>query len=129
LVYAQTDYTGYNYFQRKGSIMGDSYSEKRLDAVEALCRRQAFLEENFPELVEKGREKLAFACLYHGQLAISTLKEPSHALEYLQKIFTGNKPMTESMHNMKLSHRIWLLAASVSFAGACRIRNLFGIGL
>jgi len=127
-VYSQTDYVGYNYLQRKGSIMGDIYSEKRLDAVEALCQWQIYLESNYPELVEKGREKLAFTCLYHGQLAIRTLKESSVVLEYLRNVFISNKPTENYMRNMKFSHRIWMFGASLSFVSACKLRNFLRIG-
>ena len=46
---AVVDYIGYNYLQRKESIMGANYSIRRLDAIEAKILRQQYLEEALPD--------------------------------------------------------------------------------
>ena len=52
----------YFYFQRPGSIM-NSFSIRRLDALEAYLERLAFLRENFPNLYEKEKVVFCVSCV------------------------------------------------------------------
>ena len=83
-----TDHVGYYYWQRNESIMGEKYSIKRLDAIEALEQRQDYLESNFPELGTKARCSLWFSCIYHGQKIIQNLasQEQTSALQYINNV-------------------------------------------
>lgn len=129
--YAAIDYVGYCYFQRSDSIMGEKYSVKRLDAVEAKVRRQKYLEENMPELASKGRINLLLTCLYHGQNAIKKLdkEDCKKAFEYLSD--TVNKyPLTKTDRStLSLQYKVWAFMTKVSLKLVCRTRNLIGIGL
>ena len=118
----------YFYVQRSGSIMGEGYSLKRLDAIEAKAQRLEFLEREFPVLAEKAKTDLAFFCLYHGQLAIRHLKgtERKQATGKLKCIFGS---ISAAMGSLSLSHKCWLLLAKCSFELCCRVRNVLGIGL
>ena len=118
----------YFYVQRGSSIMGEAYSLKRLDAMEAKEQRLAFLEKEFPELAEKSKTDLMFSCLYHGQLALIHLKEPEkqQALEQLKNIF-GRTPL--ELKGLSVTHKCWLMLAKCNFELCCKIRNLLGIGL
>ena len=64
------DYNGYFYYQRPDSIMGIGFSEKRLDALEARAKRQEYLKDRFPELVNSGAASLWELCIFFGQKAI-----------------------------------------------------------
>jgi len=129
--YIEIHYIGYNYFQRETSIMGEKYSLKRLDGVEAKICRQLFLEERFPELASQAKRNLLFYCLWHGQLAITNLNinEKKYTLRYLKKIVRDNKMKKEDFKDLKLSHKVWLLMAYYSFEFTCQLRKKLHIGL
>lgn len=125
------DYVGYNYWQRSGSIMGEKYSLKRLDAIEAKCERQKYFEDFFPELKSKGLIDLWFTCMYNGQLAIKELskQERVKAFEILNNVINKYTIDNSDIRYLKKSHRIWILFEKISLAKACKIRNLLKIGL
>lgn len=125
------DYVGYFYWQRSGSIMGERYSLKRLDAVEAKKRRQDYLEETFPELSSKGKIDLFFTCLYHGQLVLRLLTgdEKKQAFLYLKEIINSNTLKKNDFRMQKASHKCWLFFGSIWFRGTCWLRNMCRLGL
>ncbi|WP_216696880.1 glycosyltransferase family 2 protein [Anaerostipes faecalis] len=129
--YVSIDYIGYNYFQRENSIMGEEYSLKRLDAVEAKVERQNFLNSHFSELVVKGKINLIFTCLYHGQLSLTYLpkNEQKKALKYLKSIIEQFRVNGKETKDLSFSHKIWLFLAKNQFLFACILRNLFKVGL
>lgn len=125
------DYIGYFYFQRSGSIMGEGYSLRRLDAIEAYERRYRYLKEHFVGLEREARVGMVNACIYHGQMALKYLpvSEREHAMRYLYEV-KGRYPIRHAEYaNRKLTHRLWLDLARVSLPLTCRVRNTLGIGL
>lgn len=130
-IYVAIDYIGYNYFQRENSIMGEEYSFKRLDAVEAKVERQTFLNSNFSELATKGKINLIFTCLYHGQLSLIYLpkNEQKKALKYLKGIVKKLRISSKETRDLLFSHKVWLFLAKHQFLLACIFRNLFKVGL
>lgn len=124
------DYTGYNYLQRSDSIMGNDYSLKRLDAVEAKCLRQEYINLNFPELSQKGFINLIFTCVYHGQLSLKYLtgKEKNIAVKKLNNI---KKKYISDIENTLLSikQKVWINLLKLSFLQTCKLRNFFKIGI
>lgn len=129
--YAAISYIGYDYFQRSDSIMGERYSLKRLDAVEAKLCRQKYLEENMSELAGKGRINLKFTCLYHGQLALQCLDEEDQrkAIDFLKKSALRYEIKNKDLECVSATHRLWLRFSNFSFIKACKLRNLLKIGL
>ena len=128
---AIADFNGYYYLQRTGSIMGEGYSLKRLDAVEAKCERQRYLEANFPELVACGKINLLFYCLYQGQMALRYTKgkERKKAMERLIPIAKEQHFSRQETKTLSFTHRVWLKLGRSCFIMTCRIRNLCKIGL
>ncbi len=128
--YVETDYIGYNYFQRPGSIMDERYSLKRLDAVEAKIQRQVFLDKNMPEVAEKARVNLLFTCVYNGQLVLKHLNsnEKKEAIRYLENIVLKIKIDRLTKKKMKLTHKIWVSLLEISFVCVCKLRNVLRIG-
>lgn len=124
------DYVGYFYFQRPGSIMGEGYSLKRLDAIEGLVQLSNDMRVMFPELADLAKIKLAFACIYHGQMALKHLstEETEKVISFLQAAVRDNTFFSQARRKMKTSHRIWLTLAFCSLPLTCRIRNMLGIG-
>lgn len=129
--FAAIDYIGYDYFQRAGSIMGAGYSSKRLDAVEAKTRRQAYLTEHMPELAPEGARDLLFTCLYHGQQVCKALRgaEKKQAMRFLKTTSKGCTLLNRTVKTESKSHKLWLFGARHCFAMTCRIRNAFGVGV
>lgn len=129
--FAAIDYIGYDYFQRAGSIMGAGYSSKRLDAVEAKTRRQAYLTEHMPELAPEGARDLLFTCLYHGQQVCKALRgaEKKQAMQVLKTTSKGCTLLNRTVKTESKSHKLWLFGARHCFAMTCRIRNAFGVGV
>ena len=121
----------YFYVQRSGSIMGESYSLRRLDAIEAKCQRLEFLKQEYPELTAAGQIDLLFTCMYHGQLAIQSLpkKEKEQALAILKTAVSRcGMPVPKEMKELPFTHRCWLRLAKVSIPLVCWMRNLIGVG-
>ena len=122
----------YYYIQRSGSIMGEGYSLKRLDAIEAKRQRLEFLTDKFPELVGVAGVDLLFSCMYHGQLAQRSLQkaEKAEAMRYLEEIVRYcSLPAKADLKKMSFTHRCWLRLAKINFVFGCRLRNLLQIGL
>lgn len=123
-----SDHIGYYYFQRGGSIMGEGYSLKRLDAVEAKVQRCAYIQERFPALSPLAVKDIWFTCIYHGQLALRTLDkaEAEKILAYFENVM--------EMHPFKMKEcsakeKLWINMAKSGLAVACRTRNALKIGL
>ena len=128
---ALIDYTGYNYLQRQGSIMGNSYSLKRLDAIEAKCLRQEYLEKNFPSLKKSGLKDLIFSCVYQGQLALKYLSndDKKTAIKKLKKVIKKYITGLKINDYSGIKEKIWLTLIKISFVLTCKLRNILRIGL
>ena len=124
------DYVGYHYLQRRGSIMGEGYSHRRLDAIEAFERRYTYFCDHFPELAMVALIKIRYACIYHGQMTIRYLRgqERAESLRYLKSILQKYPISGKDYISEKLSHRIWLQASKYSLPATCRIKNFLHIG-
>lgn len=123
-----SDRVGYYYLQRGGSIMGEGYSLKRLDAVEAKVQRCAYIQECFPALSPLATKDLWLTCIYQGQLAVRTLDKAD-----TEKILTYFENIMEThpfqMEGCSAKERLWLNMAKSSLMAACRVRNALKIGL
>ena len=125
------DYVGYYYWQRTGSIMGEEYSVKRLDAIEALEQRQDYLESNFPSLATKGRCSLWFSCIYHGQKILQnfSMQERVSAIQYINNVLKRHPFSASELNELSKKEVLWIRIAKVSLTAACRIRTTLKIGL
>lgn len=125
-----TDYIGYCYFQRSDSIMGEAYTVKRLDAIEAKKMRQNFLMEKRPDLAGAGWINLYYACLYQGQLALKHLEEPEQekVFGYLKETMREYPVKGMYLKGVSRQQQIWLRAAAADLKRTCRLRNLLKIG-
>lgn len=128
--YTEIDYIGYNYFQRAESIMGQGYSLKRLDAVEAKVRRQIYLDRDMKEVADAGKINLIFTCFYHGQQALTYLdnKEQQIVFNYLKKVFREIHIDRKLLKEVGFVYRLWIIMGKLNIQGTCRIRNCFKIG-
>lgn len=124
------DYVGYYYYQRSGSIMGEGYSLKRLDAIEAMERRYRYLAEHFPEMEREARVKMTTFCIYNGQMAMKYLPpdERDQAIRFLNEVKDRYPIRRKDYSEKKLTHRLWLDMARISLPLVCRMKNGLGIG-
>ena len=122
--------TGYYYFQRSGSIMGEGYSLKRLDAVEAMVGRCRFITEQFPELAGLAQSQLISSCMYHCQLLQRNRSvDPDGSSErwmYSQAKRAGNQWRKGA--NISKKQKIWLNLYLKAPKSVCCIRNILKIG-
>lgn len=123
-----SDHIGYYYLQHGGSIMGEGYSLKRLDAVEAKAQRCAYIQERFSALSPLAVKDLWFTCIYQGQLALRTLDktEAEKILAHFENVMERH-PF--QMEGCSAKERLWLNMAKRSLMAACRVRNALKIGL
>ena len=126
------DYIGYYYLQRRESIMGESYSLKRLDAIEALENRQIYVEKNFPSLSTMSKYSLWMLCLFHGQKilqCISKKEDRKESLKYIKNILKRHKFSLIEINKLNLKEKIWIVFANNSLRVTCWLRNTIRIGL
>ncbi len=127
----KTDYAGYNYWKRSGSIMDEPFSLTRLDQLEAKCQRQEYLAEHFPSLIRQGQKDVLFFTMYLGQHTLSEMnkQDRSQALHILKNTCRQYPPSFSLLKGCKFTHKIWLILEQLSFTGTCRLRNFLKIGL
>lgn len=126
------DTTCYFYVQRSGSIMGERYSIRRLDAIEAKQQRMHYLQREFPELEGRGQLDLLFSCIYHGQLAQRDLPkaENKRVMTRLKSVIKDCPMPSEEIRNqITATHRFWLHLAKINLPLTCALRGLLGVGL
>ncbi|MBR3584861.1 MAG: glycosyltransferase [Oscillospiraceae bacterium] len=125
-----SDRVGYYYLQRGASIMGEEYSIRRLDALEARTQRLEFIRREFPQLLPIEQRSLLFFCMYSMQMAMRCLsKEDLAVASRMIRDVLEEHGLLYISAELPPKQRIWVYLARVTFDGACRIRNTCGIGL
>lgn len=118
----------YYYFQRSNSIMGSSYSLKRLDVLEAKLYRQKYIEKYYPELSSVACSNLYFSCMYSQQMALKYMSDGEllQANEVIRNtIFQIDKGNVEIKGFMD---KVWYFFSKINFVGTCKLRNVLKIG-
>lgn len=125
------DQIGYYYLQRSGSIMGEGYSLKRLDAVEGKKQRLAFIEWRAPQLTALSRSDLWFTCIYHGQQSLRYLhgEDRETCLRYLSECLHRHPYPKADFKKCTAKEKIWLTMAQISFQITCKLRNMLRAGV
>ena len=121
----------YFYFQRSGSIMGETYSLKRLDALEAKLQRQTYIDTAFPQLSLQAKMNLFGSCIYAGQMSLVHLSKdqlPS-AKEKINAILCQYDISLKECAHVGGSNKLWFTLASFSFWGTCKLKNALKKGL
>lgn len=122
-----SDKVGYYYAQRSGSIMGEGYSLRRLDAVEAKYQMLSFVREHNLSLVSVCETGLFYTCLYHGQMAIKYL-DHEQAKQVLAVLKERIPALCCRSCHMPLKNRCWAVMSKISLKMTCRIRSVLEIG-
>ncbi|MBQ4244859.1 MAG: glycosyltransferase, partial [Clostridia bacterium] len=101
----------YGYFQRPGSIMNDSYTEKRFDAINALSQRALEIKTDFPDLFPLAERACAGLCMYHYQW-LCRLPNTQEYIEFrarLHKMFLS-RDLKAVYSVTELKYKIWYTA-------------------
>lgn len=122
--------TGYYYYiQRSDSIMGAEYSEKRLDALDAMKQRCEFMKDNMPELYNQALTIYIGSCMYHMQLALNC-KNTRNNKEIKTNIKdrlcyknTGN-----ALEGLPKKQQTWMKMFFRCPEFICKVRNKLGVG-
>lgn len=124
------DSIGYYYVQHQNSIMGQPYSVKRLDAVEAKCMRLKYIEKKFPNLTQLAALDLLFSCVYHGQRALECLdrNQQIEVFDYLQGVLKKNQLLNRKYKSLSKKQKVWMLSSKISLVCTCKMRNHLKIG-
>lgn len=121
----------YFYTQRSGSIMGESYSLKRLDALEAKVARISYMQENFPHLTNLARRDLWGSCIYSGQMLMRYCPEDEKqkGLAVVHEILENFPIKLSALDPTRPKQCLWLIMAKVSLPLVCKLKNRLQIGL
>lgn len=120
----------YFYFQRKGSIMDETYSLKRLDLIEAKMNRFNYIKSELPLLIELSKRDLWFSCIYSIQMSLQYLnsKDLLTAKNKIKKIIT-NSNYRPKIKGISFKEKIWIILSRISFTNTCRLRNILKVGI
>ena len=122
----------YHYLQRSGSIMGEGYSLKRLDSLEAKLARVQYIQNRMPELTNIAKIDLWFSCIYAMQMLIYHCTEDVAAIgkKTIKNILKMNniKFKDVNLKEISLKQISWLALSKISFMGTCKIRNILRKG-
>lgn len=117
----------YHYMQRAGSIMGEKFSLKRLDALEAKLLRIRYIQERYPGMTADAMTDLCFFCFWQAQKVLRCMEgdEREKGLQRIRQVWgqlCDARPRT-------CKERIWMTLGRISFVATARLRNMLHIGL
>ena len=120
----------YFYLQRSGSIMGEGYSLKRLDPLEAKVARVQYIRQNMPALSGLAKRNLWFYCIYSKQMLLKygTPAEKEKGTALIEDALRQYPIRPGCAGKTNLKQLVWLMMAKVSLRMVCGIRNKLGIG-
>lgn len=122
--------TMYYYFQRNGSIMGNGYNIRRLDALEGKMNRQAYIEKNFPTLTTKAKVDLYGSCMFAYQCVLKFMSgnDKKKASKIIKEYKNKCKLTTEEINSVTDSSKKYYKLAKLNFYLCCKVKAIFNIG-
>lgn len=120
----------YFYTQRGESIMGEGYSLKRLDALEAKMQRVAYMQTAFPALLALAKQDLWQSCMYANQMLMCCCPPETQkaGTEVISRVLRNHPIQLNALDRRNTKQFIWLVMAKIAFKATCRIRNKLEIG-
>ena len=117
----------YNYVQRANSIMGESFSVKRLDALDANKQRCEYIKKYFPDLYDNALYVYMGSCHYQLQCAVRTKQEECIINSIINRMdnYKYNMPSV----NLSFKYRIWYRLFMMFPLLTSKVRNFLGIGI
>lgn len=117
----------YHYVQRSNSIMGESYSAKRLDALDAMLQRCEYVKSYFPDLFNKALYSYMGSCMYHLQCALSSHQDTTVICNITDRVeYSKSGDPTEGINR---KNRFWIKLFLKTPVFTARLRNLLKIGI
>ena len=117
----------YNYFQRSDSIMGERYSLKRLDALDAMQLRCEYIKIHFPDLFDDSIQNYMGSCLYQLQLAFRSHQDKTVIRNISERRSFGKQ--YNFYNSLSGNHKVWMKCFMNAPIITARIRNLIKVGL
>ena len=117
----------YNYVQRSDSIMGESYSPKRLDALDAMQLRCEYIKTHFPDLFYNSLQNYMGSCLYHLQLALHSHQDKAVIHNITERRSSGKQ--YDFYNRLSGNHKVWMKCFMTAPILTAKIRNLLKVGL
>lgn len=117
----------YFYTQRASSIMGEGYSLKRLDALEAKLMRIQYIEARYPHMAINAKVNLCFFCIWSEQMVLRHMSgtERNLGLSKIQAVWNR----LQNVRPRSVKEWIWLMMAKCSLRTVAHVRNMLGIGM
>lgn len=117
----------YYYVQRSESIMGEKYSAKRLDGLDAMRLRCEYMKEKFPKLYNNALAVYIGGCMYHLQLALSENLDKEVLRNIKNRI--GYRKNGNIFEFLAGKQKLWMHMYVLMPTATCKLRNLLKIGL
>lgn len=120
----------YHYVQRAGSIMGQSFSAKRLNALEALLERTIEFKTLLPALYPASNAALGENCIYQFQCfkrfegSDDDGRNRKKIVEYYRRM-----DLSAACSAVSVKQGIWLRMFRVAPEMTAALRNKLGVGL
>ena len=120
----------YYYFQRYNSIMSQTFSLKRIDAIEGRYRRMNFIREFYPENTANAKITLFYLILFYGQQALKCGDKITISVYFLKmkKYMLDIEFSKEELQEMSLLRRLWIKIGTKNIQFVCLLRNLINVG-
>ena len=120
----------YHYIQRSGSIMGESYSLKRLHSLDAKVARVQYMQMNMPSMLSLAKINLWFSCIYAMQMLLKfcTPEERRVGKKLVRAVLCRYPIQLCCGKGLGVKQLIWLTMAKVSFELTYRLRVTLGVG-
>lgn len=117
----------YNYVQRTNSIMGEGFSEKRLDALDANYLRCEYMKTYFPDLYDNALYVYIGSCHYQLQCAVRTKQSDSIIQNILDRL--DYRKSGHPTRGITAKQKIWYCLFTCFPLMTCRLRNALKIGV
>ncbi len=120
----------YFYVQRGESIMGDGYSSKRLDSIEAAEQRCEYINQNYPNLAALAQMRFIGMCLFNSQQLLKwKIEDYKELFENLHTKAKSVGNQWKKQNDISKKQRMWLSLYLKFPKIICKIRNVLKIGL
>lgn len=117
----------YNYVQRSNSIMGEGFSAKRLDALDANYLRCEYMKKNFPELYDNALYVYIGSCYYQLQCAVNS-SQPKEVIDNI-KNRTSYRKTGHPTRGISFKQKFCYYMFTFFPITTCRVRNRLGKGI
>lgn len=120
----------YHYRQRNNSIMGNEYSIKRLDIMEAKNKRYYFIKKEYPSLLDLTYIDLFFSGMFHIQSVLKFIPQIDQdvaldTIKYYMDV-PHNSTVKQQLHGKQT---LWYCIGKRNIILTCKLRNILHIGI